>query len=215
MLEAIFGCRANVHEFCPKPNTPLGHCYLIPYGTTCQLLIGYQGMIELALRTGRVTSIKAMVVREGDHFEFEHGLSEKLVHRPGDNEDAAITHAYAVAQIKDSTPIFWVLSRPQIEARKKRGASGRGKRTPWDTDYEAMAMKSAVRALFKWLPKSAEMAVAQAVEEAQERGETISSAVPEIADVLRSANLDEGAIDVTAASREPGDDEPDAADEVQ
>ena len=86
-----------------EPNTPLGHCYLIPYGTTCQLLIGYQGMIELALRTGRVTSIKAMVVREGDHFEFEHGLSEKLVHRPGDNEDAAITHAYAVAQIKEVT----------------------------------------------------------------------------------------------------------------
>ncbi len=181
-----------------EPNTPLGHCYLIPYGGSVQLIIGFQGMIDLAMRSGRVSSIKACVVRKGDTFDFEQGLVDKLVHRPLADDSAEITHVYAVAKIKDGDPIFTVLSRPQIEARRKRGASGKGKKTPWDTDYEAMAMKSAVRALFKWLPKSAEMATATHIEDSLERGQPISYALPEISDALGTAGLREEPIDVSS-----------------
>ncbi len=181
-----------------EPNSPLGHCYLIPYKDTCQLIIGYQGQIELAMRSGRVTSIKACVVRKGDTFEFEQGLVDKLVHRPLADETAEITHVYAVAKIKDGEPIFTVLSRPQIEARRKRGASGKGIKTPWDTDWEAMAMKTAVRALFRWLPKSAEMASATHIEDSLERGQPISYALPEIAEAIGAAGLIEAPIDVSS-----------------
>lgn len=181
-----------------EPNSPLGQAYLIPYGKTCQLIIGYQGQIELALRSGRVTSIKAVVVRKGDTFEFEQGLVDKLVHRPLADDSAEITHVYAVAKIRDGEPIFTVLSRPQIDARRKRGASGRGVKTPWDTDFESMAQKTAVRALFKWLPKSAEMATALHVEDSIERGTPISYALPEIADAIGTAGLIEAPIDVSS-----------------
>ncbi len=201
-----------------EPNTPLGLAYLIPYRdrrnnvTVCQIVLGYQGMIDLALRSGRVTSIKAMAVHEGDEFDFEHGLHERLVHRPIGDEDAPITHAYAIAQIKDGSPIFWVLSRPQIEKRRKRGASGKGVSTPWDTDYEAMAMKSSVRALWRWLPKSAEMATAQILEDSGDRGEAVYRALPDIGDAIRSSGIEEDAIDVTPdpePAPEPGaNDEP-------
>lgn len=178
-----------------EPNSPLGQAYLIPYGKTCQLILGYQGMIDLALRSGRVTSIKASIVREGDTFEVEHGLHEKLIHRPSGDDEAPMTHVYAVARIKDGDPVFTVLSRAAVEKRRKRGASGKGISTPWDTDYESMALKCAVRALWKWLPKSAEMATAQTADETRE---PISYAIPEIADALRTAGLEENAIDVPA-----------------
>lgn len=192
-LAAIMACA----QLGIEPNSPLGHAYLIPYKDkrnnviNCNLILGYQGMIDLALRSGRVTSIKAYVVREGDRFEMEHGLHEKLVHVPSGDEDAPLTHAYAVARIKDGDPIFTVLSKPAIEKRRKKGGSGFGAKTPWDTDYEAMAMKSAVRALWKWLPKSAEMANAQAVDDAAERRAPISYAVPEIGEALTAAGLEE------------------------
>lgn len=194
-----------------EPNTPLGQAYLIPYKdrkrnvTVCQLMLGYQGMIELAYRSGRVSSIKAMVVREGDVFEFDHGLDEKLVHKPSGNETAPITHAYAIARIKDGTPIFWVLSLPQIEARRLRGAS-KYTTTPWDDNYEAMAMKSAVRALFKWIPKSAEIAVAIHAEEHAEQGKHFAAALPDVVDaVARAALPSVSAIDVPTYDEETGE----------
>jgi recombination protein RecT len=196
-----------------EPNSPLGHAYLIPYNdrkrnaVVCQLILGYQGMIDLALRSGRVTSIKASIVREGDVFEVEHGLNEKLVHRPSGDDDAKMTHVYAVARVKDGDPIFTVLSKAAVEKRRKRGASGHGISTPWDTDYESMALKCAVRALWKWLPKSAEMATAS-IADGEERREPISYAMPEIADALKTAGLEEPpVIDVPADTREPGDDD--------
>lgn len=237
-LGAILACA----QLGLEPNSPLGHAYLVPYEdykrkvTTCQLIIGYQGMIELAYRSGRVTSVAAHVVRQGDHFVYELGLRPKLEHRPSEDaerEQRPITHAYAVAQIKDGEPISWVLSFPQIEARRNRGASGRkygnGDRvkTPWDTDYEAMALKSAVRALFKWIPKSPELANAEQIEDASENGR-LSIDVPSIRDGLVAQGVAlPDPIDVLAASasgnvdpttgevvddREPGSsDEPDEA----
>lgn len=69
-----------------------------------QLIIGYRGMIDLARRSRQIASLSARVVREGDDFSFEFGLEEKLVHRPGENEDAQVTHVYAVARLNRSLP---------------------------------------------------------------------------------------------------------------
>ncbi|MFQ9380722.1 MAG: recombinase RecT [Escherichia coli] len=43
-----------------------------------QLIIGYRGMIDLARRSGQIASLSARVVREGDEFNFEFGLDEKV-----------------------------------------------------------------------------------------------------------------------------------------
>lgn len=201
---------------------PLGLAYFVPYNTynkttkkyetNCQLIIGYAGMIELAYRSGRVASVRAMVVRKGDVFQFCHGLKQRLEHEPSSDpnrEEQPITHAYAIAEMKGEEPIFWVLSHPQIEARRKRGASGKtypdGNRvkTPWDDDYEAMAMKSAVRALFKWIPKSPEMMRAVVADEAQEQGRTLSFAMPEIGEALLGAGLKEEPIETEIVDADP------------
>lgn len=106
-----------------EPGSALGHAYLLPFGNgeaesgkkNVQLIIGYRGMIDLARRSGQITSLSARVVREGDEFSFEFGLDEKLIHRPGENEDAPITHAYAVAKLKDGGVQFEVMTRKQID----------------------------------------------------------------------------------------------------
>ncbi|HDI5730787.1 TPA: recombinase RecT, partial [Salmonella enterica subsp. enterica serovar Typhisuis] len=95
-----------------EPGGALGHAYLLPFGNrneksgkkNVQLIIGYRGMIDLARRSGQIASLSARVVREGDDFSFEFGLEEKLVHRPGENEDAQVTHVYAVARLNRSLP---------------------------------------------------------------------------------------------------------------
>ena len=183
-----------------EPNTPLGHAYLIPYKTECTLQIGYQGMIDLVRRTKSVTDIYAEVVYEGDEFEVKLGLHRDITHIPSkkeDREDGKITHVYAVAHMKDGGATFVVLTAKQVEKFRRRSrASSSG---PWVTDYEAMAKKTAVRRLFTWLPKSAEMARAVAVDEAPEIGAQQSDAWdPDVQNALEAQGVE--------VTREPGDD---------
>lgn len=157
-----------------EPNTPLAHCYLIPYANggkqEVQLQIGYQGMLALARRSGQIASIYAEAVYRGDDFSWTLGLERSLKHGPSTDElrdEQPITHVYAVAKLKSGDAVFVVLTRGQIERYKKRG---RGQQPAWSTDWEAMAKKTAIRRLFTWIPRSAEMAGAQALDEAPELG---------------------------------------------
>lgn len=194
-----------------EPNTPLGHCYLIPYKREATLQLGYQGMIDLVRRSGQVTDIYAEAVYDGDEFQVELGLNRDIRHAPGDGNDrddaAKITHVYAVAKLRDGGSSFVVLTRKQIEKYRKRSrASSNG---PWVTDWEAMAKKTAVRRLFTWLPKSAEMATAAAIDEAPEIGRSQSEAWdPDVTGALESTG-----VEVTSEQpddepmREPGEDD--------
>jgi len=150
-----------------EPGTPLGQAYLVPYGSEVTFIIGYRGLIELAMRSGRIASIRADAVYVGDEFTWELGLNPTIVHKPyaDDRDDAnKITHVYAVARFTDGTdPSFVVLTRSQVDAVMKRSkASGSG---PWKTDWEAMALKTAVRRLAKWLPLTIEAQRAVALDE--------------------------------------------------
>lgn len=178
-------CLMSLAQLGLEPNTPLGLAYLIPRrskdrGMESTLIIGYQGFIELARRSGLVTAIYAHVVREGDKFRYTLGLEQTVEHTPSDDpkrSERKITHVYAVARLRDAEPIFVVLTKAEVEARRKRSrASANG---PWVTDEEAMTLKTAVRALWKWLPKSTEMSTAQIVDDAGDRGAVPVEAVEE------------------------------------
>ena len=172
-------------------NTPLGEAYLIPFPNRrantvdCQLMIGYLGMLKLARQSGLVASVQAFPVMKGDEFRYELGLTPSLKHVPNedvDRDDATkLTHVYAVCRLKDkdSEPVFVVLTKKQVEKSRMRGASGKNVSTPWDTDYVSMALKTAVRALFRWMPRSSEMSNAAAVDENQERGGSVVQLFPD------------------------------------
>lgn len=199
------GCLLQAAQLGLEVNTQLGHCYLIPRRNgdtyTCTMMLGYQGMIELALRSGKVTSIKTIVVRAGDTFEYEDGLKPVLRFKQSgaaERETKAITHVVGIAYIKNGDPIFEVLSRAQIDARMQRSDSFKGGRnSPWKTDYEAMARKTAVRALFKWIPKSPEIAAADHLEDSQERGSR-AAFTSEVLEAMERQGLQSAPIDTVA-----------------
>lgn len=197
---SFLGCVMSLAQLGLEPNTPLGHAYLIPRKSKhvtgaleCTMIVGYQGMLDLARRSGLVSNLYAYAVREGDEFSYALGTERYIKHRPSDDplrESKPITHVYAVARIKNGEPEFEVLTIAQVNARRARSmASGAG---PWITDFEAMALKSGMRALFRWLPKSAEMARAELIEVAADTGKGIVGAVDEtVAGLLASQGLAE------------------------
>lgn len=147
-----------------EPGGPLGHAYLVPYGKELTFIVGYKGYIDLARRSGQVTAVYAEPVHEGDEFRVSKGLHRDIVHEPAWKPGAPLTYVYAVARIQGEEPQFVVLTKDKVDAYRKRSkASSNG---PWVTDYEAMALKTAVRRLSPWLPMSVEFSRAVAADEA-------------------------------------------------
>ena len=141
----------------------LGHAYLVPYGNQVQFILGYKGMIELARRSGNVKTIEAHEVYLNDDFEYEYGLEPKLVHRPALSNRGDVIAFYGVAHFKDGGYVFTVMSLEDVaQYRKRSKASSNG---PWVTDFNAMALKTVIRRMFRWMPVSIEMQEAMSRDE--------------------------------------------------
>lgn len=164
-----------------EANTVLGHAYLIPFRnnrkgiTECQMVIGYRGLIDLARRSGHIVSINAGIHYSDDEttgglWEYEEGTESRLRHRNGDMNGKKL-HAYAIAKLKDGGHAYVVL--PWSHVMRIRDASQgyqtairyNKKDTPWIAHEDAMAKKTAIRALAKYLPLSVEFVDALSIDE--------------------------------------------------
>lgn len=161
----------------------LGQCYLIPYKDECTLQLGYQGLVDLVRRTGRVKRIEAHVVRDGDKFTYRTGLQTILEHEPAlDGDPGEMRLAYAVAEFSDGGFHVEVMTRQQIESIRDRSQNVQNARkwnkaTPWDTDTEEMWRKTLLRRICKYLPRSPELATAIALDEAPKQSLSVDDAI--------------------------------------
>lgn len=168
VMSCLMKCSALGLE--PSSVDGLGRAYILPFngksGMSATLIVGYRGMIDLARRSGEIRDISARAVYEGDVFEWEYGLEERLTHRPSGRKrepGEKPTHVYMVAHFKDGGHFFDVMTFEEVEAIRKRS---RAKDTgPWKTDYEAMAKKTVIRRAFPYLPVSVEAQTAAAADE--------------------------------------------------
>lgn len=171
--QSLFGAVLQCAALGLEPGSALGHCYLLPYGKTCQLIIGYRGMIDLARRSGQIVSLSAYVVHEADDFHYELGLHPDIRHVPSPSADRGpVIYVYAVAVLKDGGVQFEVMSRAEVESVRSRSKAG--KSDPWVSDWDAMAKKTVIRRLFKYLPVSIEAVRATEIDERADRGESVT-----------------------------------------
>lgn len=157
-----------------EPGT-LGHAYFVPYDNKVTLLPGYKGLMQLARNSGEVEWIRADAVRQKDDFDFAQGDNPKLYHKRSLAEDAGpIVAYYAICKLRGSGGImFEVITYHDAEQHRDRFTKAKGA-GPWRSDFDAMAMKTAMRKLAKWLPAATEDArrlqQAVALDEAAEAG---------------------------------------------
>lgn len=180
--QSFFTSLLQLAHFGLEPDGRVAH--LIPYGKTCQAVIDYKGLAELAYRSGRVSNLHADVVFENDEFEFNLGQVTKHqidLRKPR----GAVYAVYATCEFKDGTKKSDVMSRDDVEAIRKRSKAGSS--GPWITDWNEMAKKTVFRRLSKWLPISPEFRDAVAadddvieVEEVPKRGGRATVELPPV-----------------------------------
>lgn len=148
-----------------NPTPQLAEGYLIPYGGSCTIQIGYRGWIAQYHRSRIVKNVSAGVVRIGDTFEYELGLEPKLRHVPvtdiGDGAGDNVAHVYAIVHFTNGSSNFVVLTKKQIEKLKARGVGG----PAWRNDYESMAMAKALKQLRRFIPSEGSIDAAYASDE--------------------------------------------------
>ena len=145
-----------------EPNTPLGESYLIPYRNKgrdeVQFQLGYKGLIQLAYRSGQISTISAHVVYANDKFECEYGLEPKLSHVPADGDRGEPVKVYAVYKTKDGGYGFEVMSMDDVRrhAAKYSKAYNSGF-SPWKTNFEEMAKKTVLKRVLKYAPLKSDL----------------------------------------------------------
>jgi recombination protein RecT len=145
----------------------LGQAYILPFKNykrskaenrdvyEAQFIIGYRGLIDLVRRSGQVSTISAQAVHENDTFNFEYGLEDKLEHKPALKDKGAVIAYYAIAKMKDGGYSFLVMSKEDIEKHRDKYSKSK-QYGPWVDEFDAMAKKTVLRQLIKYLPISVE-----------------------------------------------------------
>ena len=241
-MRSVLGAMLTCSEVGLEPNTLLQHAFLIPFertkwnaqtrqreslGFEVQLIFGYPGLLDLAYRSGHVTSVHADVVWKADTFDFSYGTDAHLKHIPSGRHEqgevplwayahASLTNGQAfeampwadVMRVRNQTQGFQAALRAKEQGDKaaKPYVPASYTETPWVKHQEAMAKKTAFRSLSKWLPKSVELAGALALDEQQDHSSVDFGAVLDgsasIADggFIEGEPLDQGdAADPTAS----------------
>lgn len=180
-----------------EPGSALGHVYIIPFDrwekkngrwilaeTVATVIIGYRGMLALARRSGEIESIDAWPVYQGDKFRCVLGLDATLEHEPdwenaGRTQAANLRFVYAVAKLKGGGRQFAVMSRAEVEIIRDRVFAKNRVDVdkydgPWKSDFEAMALKTVVRRLFKMLPVSIEHQVYETLHAANPNADALA-----------------------------------------
>ena len=168
--ESFLGAMMQAAQLGVEPNTPLGQAYLIPYFNKGRMeasfQLGYKGLIDLAYRSGEITSISAHEVCEHDEFEYELGLEEKMRHKPALKDRGEVILYYAVFRTKSGGSGFAVMSVEDIKKHMtKYSQAAKGSFSPWKTNFDSMAKKTVIKQVLKYAPIKTEFVRAVAADE--------------------------------------------------
>lgn len=156
-------------------NTPLQHAYLIPYKrktkndkgqwfetTDAQFQIGYQGLLDLAYRTGLYQDIYVEEVYTKDKFKYTLGLSRSIEHEPCEDDDRGeLRCIYAVYHLKTGGYDFKVWSAAKIRKHAEKYSKSffngvLDEKSAWASNFSGMGKKTVLKDLLKCAPKSIE-----------------------------------------------------------
>lgn len=121
-------------------------------------IIGYNGLIQLAMNTGLYSKVSAFTVHERDHFRTgansERGEFYDFERAPGDRGELVGVVAYAKVKGFDESSFVYL----DADTIRSRHRPKYWDKTPWASDEAEMFRKTGVRVLQKYLPKSIEAA---------------------------------------------------------
>lgn len=136
----------------------LGQAYLIPYGSQCQLQVGYLGLLQLCQRSGQFKKILAAPVHEGEYISGDEFDEDYVFDKKQRKSDKVIGYMAKFELLNGfAKTAYWEVDKVKAHAQKYSQAFRAGYNSPWKTDFDSMAMKTVLKSILKYAPKSIEM----------------------------------------------------------
>lgn len=166
---------------------PLHHTHAVPYfdskagGQVAQLQIGFQGLLELARRTGAIDGAPVTNwVYENDTYTLNIADGKNpITHSPcvrGDRGEPLFV--YCLARFVAGGVHFRMMTKSDVEKHRDKFASRGGKISKvWSDHFTAMGEKTILKMAAKFWPMSSEFASAIEADDAADRGERVTLAV--------------------------------------
>ena len=120
----------------------------------------YQGLSELAMRSGQISNIHADKVCENDEFIWDTG---EIHHKINFREPRGKVYCYyCIVRFKDGSTKTETMSLEEVNQIRERSSSYQaykryGKSCPWTEFPDEMGKKTVFRRCSKWLPLSPEL----------------------------------------------------------
>lgn len=174
---SVFACVIKSAQLGLEPNV-LGRSYLIPYFNSkkgvyeCTFVPGWKGLVDLQNRSGLGT-VYTGVIYEDQRYTYEDGSNRKLVIHNETEFDSPdkITHVYAIGWIKGAAmPIIELWRLAKVMKHLDR-YNKQGKMHYAYGNMEMYARKVVLLQVLKYMPSSAEITAAIALNDAAEIGE--------------------------------------------
>lgn len=156
------GLRAAMYDLPIDPG--LGYAYIVPFNNRkkrpdgnqvtvaeATFIMGYRGMVQLALRSGVYTRVPdAVDVREGELVRYDRltGDAEFKWVEDEDAREALPIIGYAgYFRLRNGAEKTLYMTKSQIDAHERKHRKGQYMGKGWREDYDAMAKKTVLRRL--------------------------------------------------------------------
>lgn len=158
-MASIFGGIVEALKLGLQIGGPMQEAWLIPFRNkgvaTATLIIGYQGYRNILDRGKSVVDLHPSAVHANDEFDFELGSRPFVRHKPKLGDRGELIAVYAVAHLPRGGLQIEVMGKEEVDEHRRKSRAGQA--GPWVDHYEAMALKTVIRKIAKYLPKSSEI----------------------------------------------------------
>ena len=137
----------------------LGYAYIVPFKNKqpdgsfrneAAFILGYRGILQLALRTGAYKTINVTDVREGELKSYNRLTEEielKFIEDEDKREATPVVGYVGYFKLINGSEKTIYMTKKQVEAHEKKTRKGKSMTKGWREDFEAMALKTVYRRL--------------------------------------------------------------------
>ena len=152
---SVISAALKVASFDLPIEPSLGFAYIVPFKNkgkmTATMVIGYKGMVQLALRTGAYSRVPdAVDVREGELISYDRLTGDcefKWIEDEAEREATPIIGYAGYFRLKNGAEKTIYMSKAAIEAHERKNRKGEYMGKGWRDDWDAMAKKTVLRRL--------------------------------------------------------------------
>lgn len=140
------------------PSPQMGQFYMLPFndknrGKVATFVLGYKGLLNLAIRSGQYKKLNVLVIKEGELVKYdplEEDIEVNLIEDENVREKAPTAGYFAMLEYTNGfrKTMYWSKAKMEAHALKySKGYQAKKGYTFWEKDFDGMAQKTMLRQL--------------------------------------------------------------------